>query len=168
MTDKEIKQESKDIRKLLNELTYRRYLMNKGKIQELFQKMTFQEYVALYIISPEGECDNQTEGKIYLKDLSEKMQLTVRQTSKVMENLRDRGLIIWSYDGNGSQGTYVTITDVGRNLYLEQETILRKCYGKVIDKFGKENLILLLKLMKQLDTLMYSEIKEMGEADKHE
>lgn len=163
MPDKKMIQETNEIGKLSNELMYRRYLMNKGKIQELFQKMTLQEYIALYMISPESECSPDREGKTYLKDLSEKMQLTVRQTSKVMERLRDRGLILWSYDGNGSQGTYVTITETGKKLYLEQETILKDCYGKVIENFGKENLVLLLKLMKQLDTLVYDEIKEMGE-----
>lgn len=168
MSEKETMPETNDIRKLSNELTYRRYLMNKGKIQELFQKMTLQEYIALYTIMSKAESCPNTEGKIYLKDLSEKMQLTVRQTSKVMEKLRDRGLISWSYDGNGSQGTYVTITETGKTLYLEQESILRECYGKVIGKFGKDNLILLLKLMQQLDTLMCSELKEMGEADGHE
>lgn len=42
-----------EIRKFTNELTYRRYLMNKGKIQELFRKMTLQEYIALYTIESE-------------------------------------------------------------------------------------------------------------------
>ena len=45
---------------------------------------------------------------------------------------------------------------------------MRDCYGKVINKFGKENLTLLLKLMKQLDNLMCSEIKEMGEDDSYD
>ncbi|MGN0407398.1 MAG: hypothetical protein ACI4EJ_03995 [Bacteroides sp.] len=168
MPDKEIMLETNEIGKLSNELTYRRYLMNKGKIQELFQKMTLQEYIALYIIAQERENCPDREEKTYLKDLAEKMQLTVRQTSKAMEKLRDRGLILWSYDGTGSQGTYVTITKTGKELYLEQENVLRKCYEKVIGKFGKENLILLLKLMQQLDTLVYSEIKKMGETDGNE
>lgn len=165
MPDKEITLETNEMGKLSNELTYRRYFMNREKLQHLFKKITIREYVALYMIEQESEDSGNSEGKIYLKDLAEKMQLTIRQTSKVAEKLRDSGLITWSYEGNGSQGTYVSITNTGKELYLEQETILRKCYEKVIGKFGKDNLVLLLNLMKQLDTLMYSEIKEIGEAD---
>ena len=142
--------------------------MNKGKIQELFRKMTLQEYIALYTIVSERNGSSDHVGRSYLKDLSEKMQLTIRQTSQMVEKLKDRGLVLWSYDGTGSEGTYVTVTEMGEKLFQEQEKILRDCYGKVINKFGKENLTLLLKLMKQLDNLMCSEIKEMGEDDSYD
>lgn len=163
MADKEMILETKEIEKMSNELTYQRYLMNKGKIQDLFCKMTLQEYIALFTIASASESDGDSDGKrkTYLKDLSDKMQLTMRQTSKMMEKLRDRGLVIWSYDGDGSRGTYVTITETGKKSYLEQQTLLKECYGKVIEKFGKDNMLLLLKLMKELDTLVSSEIKEM-------
>ena len=89
------------------------------------------------------------------------MQLTIRQTSKMMSDLKDRGLILWSHDGDGSEGTYVTITETGEKLLSEQEQVLKKYYGNVIEKFGKQNLLSLLQLMKQLETVMSSEIEEM-------
>lgn len=167
MPDQKEALDANEIRKLTNEITYRRYLMNKGKIQELFRKMTLQEYIALYTIASARGDSKDCSGKTYLKDLSEKMQLPMRQTSKMVEKLKDRGLVLWSYDGSGSDGTYVTVTDTGEKLFREQETLLRDCYGKVIHKFGKENMTLLIQMMKQLDTLMCNEIKEMGEADFH-
>ena len=153
--------EKNEVVELSNELTYRHYLMDKGIIHELFQKMTIPEYIALHMIVQESESTVIYGGRTYLKELSEKMQLTIRQTSKMVGELRDRGLILWSHDGNGSEGTYVTITEMGRKLLEEQEQILKKYYGKVIGKFGKENMIKLLQLMKQLETVMSSEIEEM-------
>lgn len=153
--------EKNEVVELSNELTYRRYLMNKGKIHGLFQKISIPEYVALHIVVEESESAVIYSGRTYLKELSEKMELTIRQTSKLIGELKERGLVQWSHDGNGSEGTYVTITEVGKNLFNEQEEILRKYYGKVIGKFGKENLIELLQLMKQLETVMSSEIEEM-------
>ena len=153
--------EKNEVVELSNELTYRHYLMDKGIIHELFQKMTIPEYIALHMIVLEIESTVIYGGRTYLKELSEKMQLTIRQTSKMVGELRDRGLILWSHDGNGSEGTYVTITEMGRKLLEEQEQILKKYYGKVIGKFGKENMIKLLQLMKQLETVMSSEIEEM-------
>ena len=92
------------------------------------------------------------------------MQLTIRQTSNLVGNLRDRGLLVWSHDGNGSEGTYVMITESGRNLLRSQEQILRQYYGKVIEKYGQENLIQLLRLMKELETVMSGELERMEDA----
>ncbi|MDY5021790.1 MAG: MarR family transcriptional regulator [Blautia sp.] len=159
---------SSDIRVLSHEITYRRYLMNKGKIKELFEKLSIPEYIALYNIDMERELSSIYGEKTYLKDLSEKMELSMRQTSRMIGNLRDRGLLLWSHDGNGSEGTYVIITDSGKKLLKEQEEILRKFYGNVIDKFGKEKLIQLLQLMKELETIMSSEFEDMEEEDGEE
>lgn len=60
-----------------------------------------------------------------------------------------------------TDGTYVTITDAGAKQLHAQETIIKDFYGNVINKFGKENMINLLILMKELDTVMESEIEEM-------
>lgn len=155
--------EKKDISKLAHELTYRRYLMSKGQVKDFFQNISISEYIALHIISLENETSDIYSGRTYLKDLSEKMQLTVRQTSRMVGELRDRGLVLWSHDGNGSEGTYVTITDNGKKLLQEQEEILKKYYEKVIERFGKEHMIQLLQMMKQLETIMSSEMEEMEE-----
>ena len=161
MTDKQTLQKKTEVVELSNELTYRRYLMNKGKIRELFQKVSIPEYIALHMIASENDNPMLYSGRTYLKDLSEKMQLTMRQTSKMVGELKDRGLLCWSHDGNGSEGTYVTITETGEKILCEQEEILRDYYGKVIDIYGKENMIDLLQMMKQLETVMSREIEEM-------
>lgn len=160
--------EKNEVVELSNELTYRHYLMDKGIVHELFQKMTLPEYIALHMIVLESESTEIYGGRTYLKELSAKMQLTIRQTSKMVGELRDRGLILWSHDGNGSEGTYVTITEMGKKLLEEQEQLLKEYYGKVIIKFGKENLIKLLQMMKQLETIMSSEIEEMEATDGYE
>lgn len=149
-----------DITKLSNELTYRRYLMNKGQLRKLFKELDVPEYIALHCISATNETSSIYSGRTYLKELADKMQLTIRQTSKMVANLRDKGLLKWSHDGNGSEGTYVTITEMGQKLFREQEITLKDYYGRVIEKYGKENLILLLQLMKQLETVMSSEMEE--------
>ena len=153
-----------DILKLSNELMYRRYLLNKDQLRNFFKELSIPDYIALHIIQETEELTEIYEGRTYLKDLAEKMQMTIRQTSKMVGNLRDRGLLLWSHDGNGSEGTYVTITESGKKLLKNQEQILRDYYGKVIEKYGKENLIQLLRLMKELETVMSSELERMEDA----
>lgn len=153
-----------DILKLSNELMYRRYLLNKDQLRNFFKELSIPDYIALHIIQETEEFTEIYEGRTYLKDLAEKMQMTIRQTSKLVGNLRDRGLLLWSHDGNGSEGTYVTITESGKKLLKNQEQILRDYYGKVIEKYGKENLIQLLRLVKELETVMSSELERMEDA----
>lgn len=154
--------ENQELNALSHEITYRRYLMNRDRMKELFEKLSIAEYIALHIIATEGEASAIYEGKTYLKDLSEKMELSMRQTSNMIGSLRDKGLLKWVHDGNGSEGTYVTITESGRKLLEEQEVLLRKYYGKVIAKFGKDNVIKLLQLMRELDTIMSGELEDMN------
>lgn len=154
-----------DIADLSNELTYRRYIMNKDQIRKLFVELDASEYIALHIISQTSATSAIYSGRTYLKDLADKMQLTIRQTSKMVGTLKDRGLLSWSHDGNGSEGTYVTITEMGQKLLKEQEAVLKDYYGRVIQKFGKENLVLLLQMMKQLETVMSSEMEGTEEQD---
>ena len=156
-----------DITKLSNELTYRRYIMNKDQIRKLFKELTLSEYIALHNISTNNKTSDIYSGRTYLKELADKMQLTIRQTSKMVGNLRDRGLLSWSHDGNGSEGTYVTITESGKKLLAEEEETLKGFYGTIIEKFGRENMIQMLQLMKQLETIISAEAEglEGGEAD---
>ena len=149
-----------DIIKLSNELIYQRHLFNREHRKDVFMKMSIPEYIALQYIAMEETSDIYS-GRVYLKDLADKLQMTMRQISKMVEKLRDVGYVLWSHDGNGSEGTYVTITESGRSLLRAQEETLKKYYGKVFEKFGKDNLIQLLQLMKQLETIMSSEVENL-------
>ncbi|MBO5154898.1 MAG: MarR family transcriptional regulator [Eubacterium sp.] len=155
--------ERKDLERLSHELTYRRYMMDRGKVRSLFKNIRIPEYIALYSIAQDSENSSIYGERTYLQELSEKMQLSMRQTSKMVGDLRDRGLVTWSHDGNGKDGTYVTITESGKQLLENQETIVKEFYGRVIDSFGKENLIHLLHQMKELETVMTREIEQMEE-----
>ena len=155
-----------DIMKLSNELTYQRHLFNREYRKDIFMKMSIPEYIALQYISME-ETSSIYSGRTYLKDLADKLQMTMRQVSKMVEKLRDVGYVVWSHDGNGSEGTYVTITESGQRMLKSQEEILKEYYGKVFETFGKDNLIQLLSLMKQLETVMRSEMEKL-EGDKND
>ena len=155
-----------DIMKLSNELTYQRHLFNREYRKDIFMKMSIPEYIALQYIAVE-ETSSIYSGRTYLKDLADKLQMTMRQVSKMVEKLRDAGYVVWSHDGNGSEGTYVTITESGQRMLKNQEEILKEYYGKVFETFGKDNLIQLLSLMKQLETVMSSEMEKL-EGDKND
>ena len=141
-----------DIADISNELVYRTYLINKDRIWEKLSDLSIIEYVALHRISEVG----QKEDRTYFKDLSDSMKITERR------ELRDRGLILWSYEGDGSRGTYITITDAGQMLLEKNEKLLRDYFVRVIDRFGAVNVSELLRLMKQLEEIMETEFSNGG------
>lgn len=158
--------ENKEIIKLTNELMYQRHLFNHEYRKDIL-KMSIPEYIALEYIALEEETGIY-EGRAYLKDLADRLQMTMRQVSNMAGKLRDAGYVVWSHDGDGSEGTYVTITESGQNIIRNQEELLKSYYGHVIDKFGKDNLLQLLRLMKQLETIMSSEAENLEvESDDH-
>ena len=156
-----------DILELSNELTVRRYLFNKDHVNRI---LSIPDYIALHIIKETEHLETIYAGRTYLKDLAEKMQLSIRQTSRMVGNLKERGLVKWSHDGDGREGTYVTITESGEDILEKQENILKEYYGKVISQYGEDNLIQLLHMMKQLETVMHSELEgmEVSEEDDRE
>lgn len=154
------KNDNEDIIRMSNELIYQRHLFNREYMKDVFLKMSIPEYIALQYICAE-ETSGIYSGRTYLRDLADKLRMNMRQISQMVSRLRDAGYVVWSHDGNGSDGTYVMITESGRNMLNNQEEIFKKYYGKVFEKFGRDNLIQLLQLMKQLETVMSSEMEKM-------
>ena len=147
------------ISSLTHELTLRQYIMNSGNIHKLLRELSIPEYIALHRIAANSESGSVYGDRTYLKDLADKMELSMRQISRMIGVLRDKGLVLWSHDGNGKDGTYVTITENGRALLNSNEEIMTDYYSRVINKFGKENLVDLLRLMKELETVMSGELE---------
>ena len=146
-----------DVAKLAYELTYHRHLMNKGKARNLFIELEISEYIALHSIARVASDKNDLSQKTYLSDLAEHLGMSISGVSKMITRLKDRGLVLWSHDGDGSEGTYVVITESGINAMSQQEKILSDYYSRVIDKFGHDNLIQLLQQMEKLEEIMDTE-----------
>ena len=150
-----------DILELTNELAYRTYFMNRGQIRKQLREMNMLEYIALQMIIRTEAVDSRNTERAYLKDLAENLQLTTRQASRLAGALKERGLVTWSHDGDGSEGTYLSVTGSGKELVAKNEWILQTYYSRVIEKYGQENMSRLLMMMKDLETVMHGEYKNM-------
>ena len=140
------------INKLAYDLTYQRYLLNKDKANYLFNDLSVGDYVVLHTVL----C---FEDKAYLEKLGEKLNLSISKMSNVATNLKNRGLVIWSHDGDGSEGTYLTVTETGLKLMQKQEDKLKNYYERVINRFGLKNTVDLIGKMTALETIMEEEME---------
>lgn len=146
-----------DMTELSNNITYHRYMLSKDQAETFFKDITVPEYIALEEIKSSIE-----NGKVYLKQISEDMKISISKASKLVAGLKEKGLVEWSHDGNGSEGTYISFTNSGILVMETQEKILKDYYGRVAQKFGKGRLITLLTLMSELEDVMSAELNDMG------
>lgn len=143
---------NEDVAKLAYELTYHKFLMNKDKAHSLFQEMNVAEYIALHLISKTAE--GQPENFTYLTDLADKLEMPLSGVSRMVTRLKEQGLVLWSHNGKGNEGTFVTITESGFRAMERQDERMEAYYRRVIEKFGRENLVRLLQQMEALEQTM--------------
>ena len=127
-------------------------ILNKDKANYLFNDLSVGDYVVLHTVL----C---FEDKAYLEKLGEKLNLSISKMSNVATNLKNRGLVIWSHDGDGSEGTYLTVTETGLKLMDKQEDKLKNYYERVINRFGLKNTVDLIGKMTALETIMEEEME---------
>lgn len=157
-------QKNTDLSWQMHEFTYRRYLMTKEQITNAFHDLSEPEYIVLQTIA-EGELETeQYPGRTYLRKLAEKMQMTIQQASRLVDRLKERGLLIWSHDGKGEEGTYTIITETGKEMIAKQDEIMKSFYENVVERYGKDNIVQLLTMMKDLEIIMYEEHERMMES----
>lgn len=154
---------NEEIMELTNELTLRKHRFTQEDVATFFHNVSLRDYLGLNTVRKISKENSIYEGKTYLKELAERMQISIHQTSRMVQDLTRRGFLIWSHDGDGSDGTYVLLSEEGARKLDEQKNALEQFYGTVIRKFGKENMIELLHLMKQLDTVVSGEIESIEE-----
>lgn len=150
---------------LSSEITYRRYVMNKVNVKKFFREVTISEYIVLCMANVQNQDEEAETSRVYLADIAKKLQIPIRQASAIVRNMRDRGLLLWSHDGNGSEGTYITITALGKEKASQQEAVLIDYYGKVISKYGRENFVRVLHMMDELESVMSEQILQTEPAE---
>ena len=148
-----------EIEKLIYDLIYHRYMMNKDKDKTVFSKLSLREYIVLHHFV---KTSNGNKEKLYLSDLSEELNLSIHQISKLATQLRDRGVVTWSHDGNGADGSYLTVTDVGMKLLDEQERKLFEHYEKIINSFGKQEMLSMISELRRFEDIVERERANEG------
>ena len=140
------------------------YKLHKEQIRKLLVEMNFYEFIALKRISSVKAAPGSGKSeRVYLKDISEEMNFPMRRVSQMSEELRDSGLVVWSHDGDCSEGTYLAITPSGKELVLKNEKILKQHFERIIKRYGCENMLQLFAMLKKLDELVAEEFDRIEE-----
>ena len=139
----------KEFNELASEITYRRYMMDKVNLTKIFPDISTMDYIALWVISRLAEKKPDID-KIYLQDIAADLKVPMNRVSEMIQKLRDKGVLIWTHDGDGSEGTYVKLTASGQEAMKKQQEILGSYYRNVIEKFGKEEFVRMLARLERI------------------
>lgn len=142
----------KDVLDIANAVTLYSYSIHRLGMQNLFQKLSASDYITLTRIRRATE--NRESDRLYLSEIADELSLPIGRVSKTVRLLKERGLVLWTHDGSGSEGTYIQITENGRRMLEEQNEALRRFYEDVINTFGKERFMHLLKELNELEQTM--------------
>lgn len=146
----------KEFNELASEITYRRYMMDKVNLTKIFPDISTMDYIALWVISRLAEKKPDSD-KIYLQDIAADLKVPMNRVSEMIQKLRDKGVLIWTHDGDGSEGTYVKLTASGQEAMKKQQEILGSYYRNVIEEFGKEEFVRMLQMLARLERIMDEE-----------
>ena len=131
----------------------------KINIQKLFHKVSALDYAVMWFIANKAENASENE-KFYLKDMAESSGISMHIITEMVRKLRDKGLVVWTHDGNGQEGTYVKVTELGARSVLEQREILSDFHKNVIDEFGSDRFLNMIREMSEFEEIMNKEIEK--------
>lgn len=138
---------------LTEEMAYVRHIVSREHIDNLFTELSPLEYTTLTALCRRMGLHKQDE-KVYLAEIAEEMNLPIQQVSKMAQSLSNRGLVYWKHDGKGEKGTYITLSEIGKESYEQQRVRLGHYYGAVMDELGEDRFREILKALRDLESAM--------------
>ncbi len=124
-----------------NQLITQIYLSGKKELEYIFPEIKIAEYMVLHIIAHIDDSKEEKKGYVYLREMAQEMEMTMRQASRLAQEMSDRGLVEWTHDPqDASQGTYLKISLTGQELLRNQEMLLKENAECIIQEIGMDRL----------------------------
>lgn len=140
-------------------------MLSKDDAKFMLKDINIAEYIVLHFMFEQTESNSIYSDRIYLSEISETLNLPIRKTAKLIREMNGKNLVSWNHDGDGKDGTYVTITEHGKTVFSETDSKLKDFYTRVLQRFGREKIIQLLQLMKEFDSVMRTELEQTGDTN---
>ncbi len=136
-------------------------LFHSPALRHLFQEKASNEYALIWLLSKHTK-DSGSE-KIYLKDMVRELGLPLPKVSAIVRSLDNKGLVRWTHDGSGEEGTYILLTDTAIASVQTKRQTMRAYHQRVVAAYGEEKFLHLLGEITQLEEIMRQEAKKVGE-----
>ena len=99
--------------------------------------VTQPEYLILTALHVHHQKDPESEG-VYVSALAEELSVSVSMISKLLKSLEEKGWILRTIDKNSRRNTFVTLTDLGEEVYQNASRQLIAFHKGVVESLGQE------------------------------
>ena len=136
-------------------------LFHSPALRRLFQANASDEYALIWLLSKHTQ-DTGSE-KIYLKEMVRELNLPLPKVTAIARSLQSKGLVRWTHDGNGEEGTYILLTETALTSVQARRQTLRRYHQQVVAAFGEERFLHLLGEIAQLEEILRQEAEKVGD-----
>ena len=104
------------------------FFLDEMGVEKVFRYLERADFMLLIYI--ERLCENNDEGRVYLKDLAKEMDITMPVLSKMITSMQDKGYVSWKTSETKS-GTYVQLTNRAKNKIKQERDYMRELFTKI-------------------------------------
>ena len=147
-----------------NRLMHLRYSIDSDHLELVFSEITLPDYMILLRFARRLGI-YKLETKIYLKEICAEMNLPMTQVSRMVQNLQSKGYVYWQHDEDGSEGTYIYLSETGAEKMRQQQKILEDYFSHIVKRIGHDKMIQVLDLMEKLEGVMEEEAEKLRKTE---
>ena len=140
------KMDKKILSKLSQEMVYQRFLIGRREVRRFMDGLGTVEFIILSMAIGQD--------RIYMKDISKELEMPMNELSPVVERLKDKGLVVWTHDGYGEAGTYIMVTDIGRDVIEAHKNKMLDYYEKIFDQVDEEEFRTFIAVFKKINEVI--------------
>ena len=133
------------------------FVTGEEHLSKLFSEISTYDYIALLLLQRRMGLGDD---RIYLKEISEELDMPMARVSKIVQRMQNRGFVYWTHDSSDRPGTFITLSESGRKALKEQEEKIAVFFEKAITKYGAENFVELMDLRKRFNDTMEEVLDE--------
>ena len=135
------------------------FFLHNFDLDKVFSTIQRADYLVLYCIKMQQA--EHPGRKVYLADLAAAMGLKVTELSKTMENLQDKGFVVWQTDREAGR-TYVELSSKAVELMAEERGFMKRCYNRLRTELGDEELGRAVELLQHVSAILKEEREANG------
>lgn len=128
--------------------------------QAIDEDLTNDQHCTLRFIYQEGKCTST--------ELAEKCHVNKSAITAIINRLYEKGLIERNRDENDRRVIYLSLTDKGKNLFLNVEEKIHKFVGSFIKKFDDQEIEAFITTYEKLSNILTSNTLDKWERASYE
>ena len=133
------------------------FVTGEEHFSKLFSEISTYDYIALLLLQRRMGLGDD---RIYLKEISEELDMPMAKVSKIVQRMQNRGFVYWTHDASDRPGTFITLSEIGRDALKNQEEKIAVFFENAIIKYGAEDFIKLMELRKRFNDTVEEVLSE--------